>query len=178
MIKGDALNSEYLVVEDLKKAIKNFQSKAFDLYWDKTQYERKQKRSDMDSYKLYAKGGLLEEAEDAEQKSIRWKNRAEEHDLAIKEIEKAYDERNNGANKSLEKLEDEKTIKIHAVNLSFNPILIDLNKNQTIQSQVKLTCFNPELNKELYDIWLNYYYYFGGQSDRELAICKKYAKFK
>ena len=178
LIKGDAVNSEYLVVEDLKKAIENFQSSAFDLYWDKTQYEKKEKASDMNYYKMYAKGGYLEKAEDAEQKSIRWKNRAEEHDLEINKIKKKYDERNNEAKKSLEKLEDEQSIKIHAVNLSFSPILIDLNKNQTIQSKVKLTCFNPQLTKELYDTWLDYYPAFGGESERELAICKKYAKFK
>tara|TARA_B100000963_G_C22430273_1_gene581813 strand:- start:18 stop:665 length:648 start_codon:yes stop_codon:yes gene_type:complete len=178
LIKGDAVYSKYLVAEDLKKAIKNFQSEAFDLYWDKTQYEKKGKKSDMDSYKLYVKGGLLEKVKDAEETRIFWKNSAEQHDLAIKEIEKKYVERNNEAKKSLEKLEDDQTIKIHAVNLSFNPILIDLNNNQSVEQEITISCLNQELSEEIRQIWIDYYPLKGGEGERQLAICKKYAKFK
>ena len=87
-------------------------------------------------------------------------------------------DRVNVADIYLEDLNEEQLIKIQAVNLSFKPVLIDLNNNQTIQSEVLLTCFNPQLSKDTKDIWLNYYRYQGGESERELAICKKYAKYK
>ena len=84
MIKGDAVNSEYLVIEDLKKAIENFQSRAFDLYWDKTQDEKKKKKSDYSFLKNYLEGGLLENSKNAEKRKKYWENQVEKRDLAIK----------------------------------------------------------------------------------------------
>ena len=178
LIKGDAVYSEYLTIEDLKKGINNYQMDNFDLYRRQSSYEKEQRKSDLTFLKYYTKGGFLENAKDAEEKRQYWENSVEEHDLALKKFEKEYKERKETADFYFKKLNEEQLIKIQAVNLSFKPVLIDLNNNQTIQSEAKLTCFNPQLSKETKDIWLNYYRYHGGESERELAICKKYAKYK
>ncbi len=84
-------------------------------------------------------------------------------------------------------LDTEQSIKIHAVNLSFDPILIDLNRNQKIQSTVNLTCVNQQLKSELRDAWYKYYPLgqLGNPSEikdyfrkKNFTICKKYAKFQ
>ena len=178
LIKGDSVYSEYLVVEDLKKSISNYKRVNFDLYEKQRSSKKLRRDNALNSLKYYEKGGILEDEKDAKESKQYWENTAKEHDLALKNLEKKFNEINNEANLSLEKLNKDQFIKIHAVNLSFMPVLVDLNNNQTIQSEVNLTCFNSQLTKELREIWLNYYEYVGGESERELAICKKYAKFK
>ena len=179
LIKGDAVNSEYLTVEDLETAINSFKKKALKLRWKKLDYENDDRKRNMNYLEMYSKGGILEDSDVAEEQAYSWKYYVEENDRKINEIKKKYKERTDAANLALKKIiEDDQLIKIQAVNLIYNPIRIDLNNNQTIQSEVGLTCFNPKLTKEFKNIWLDFYPYEGGENEREQAICKKYAKFK
>ena len=178
LIKGNAVYSEYLTVEDLKAAVENYKRDAMELYSKKMSYEREELSTAKKNYGHFSTGGILEKSKLAPKQLPYWENEIRNHQNQIKNLKKIYLDRVNVADTYLEDLNEEQLIKIQAVNLSFKPVLIDLNNNQTIQSEVKLTCFNPQLSKEKKDIWLNYYRYHGGESERELAICKKYAKYK
>ena len=179
LIKGDAVYSKYLMKDDLKDSIKDLISRSNKLYMKQMRYVKKNKARDMSSLKMYSKGGYLEKVEGSLESRAFYKRQVEISNEKMNIYSEKNEERIQSFNLDLKKLDNiGQSIKIQAVNLTFKPILIDLNNNQTIQSEVKLTCLNEDLPKELENIWLDYYPLEGGDSKRELAICKKYAKFK
>jgi len=187
LIKGNAVYSEYLTVEDLKTATND--------YWNNSFFSRMKRRRSLESermdyekkFNMYSQGGILEKSEYAPSQLALYKKKIGEVEKAIKDNEEAQSAENKLIKQTLNNLDTEQSIKIHAVNLSFDPILIDLNKNQKIQSTVNLTCVNQQLKPELRDAW--YKYYPRGQKGlpleirdyylkKNFTICKKYAKFK
>ena len=154
----------------MKKEMKTFT--------DLDSYNFDQKKSALDSVKLYSKGGMLAKVKDASKSLEYWKSRVTEIDKDIednieaKELVKSLEQLN------LKLLDENKDIKIQAVDLSFKPILIDLNNNKMVQQTIKLTCLNPNLTASGRNLWIDHHPLNGGEGERELAICKKYAKFK
>ena len=178
LIKGEAVYSNYLTKDDLGTSIKDLIIRSNNLYMKQLRYVKKNKARDMSSLKMYSKGGYLENVEGASESRAFYKRQVENSNKEIDIYSEKNDKRIQSFNLDLKKLNDiGQSIKIHAVNLKFKPILIDLNNNQTIQSEVQITCLNEDLPKTLENMWLDYYPLKGGDSERELAICKKYAKY-
>ena len=178
LIKGDAVYSKYLTSEDLKVSIKKSMQKSMRTFTDLDSYNFDQKEFAVRSVKNYSKGGILSKVKNASKSLEYWKGRVTQIDKDIEDNIKAKELVKSLEQINLKLLDENKDIKIQAVDLSFQPILIDLNNNKIVQQTIKLTCLNPNLTATGSNLWVKYHPLNGGEGERELAICKKYAKFK
>ena len=77
-----------------------------------------------------------------------------------------------------EKSSNYKLPEVHVLDISYQPIAVDLNNKKTVLLYEYVSCFNPNLNNEIKDFWKK-----NDNSLREpyllssIKICDKYAKF-
>ena len=77
-----------------------------------------------------------------------------------------------------EKSSNYKLPDVHVLDISYQPIAVDLNNKKTVLRYEYVSCFNPKLNNEIKDFWIK-----NDNSLREpyllssIKICEKYAKF-
>ena len=152
--------------------------KEMQTFTDLDSYNLDQKKSAIDSVKLYSRVGILAKGKDASKSLEYWKGRVTEVDKDIQENIEAKELVKSLEQLNLKLLDENKDIKIQAVDLSFQPILIDLNNYKIVQQTIKLTCLNPNLTASGRNLWIDHHPLNGGEGERALAICKKYAKFK
>jgi len=178
LIKGDAVYSNYLSSKDLVSPINKYEKDRLATTSVLFNNKLDEKREIGGYIRPYAEGGVLAKNEHASERLNYWRERMDEIDKDMDEIisiKKKISKRNK---ENLELLKTSENIKIHAVNLKFQPILIDLNNNQSVKQEITISCLNPELSKEIRQLWIDYYALKGAEGERQLAICKKYAKFK
>ena len=178
LIKGDAVYSKYLTSEDLKVSIKKSIKKQMKMFVDLDSYYLDEKDFTISSIENYSKGGILARVKGASESLEYWKGRLIKIENDIEDNIKSKNLVKRLEQLNLELLEENKDIKIQAVDLSFKPILIDLNNNKTVQKTTILSCLNPDLTVDGKNLWINYYPLNGGEGERESAICEKYAKFQ
>ena len=165
----------YLTKNELIPEIQSFIDQSFRREWRKEREALDWKKSEED-WLVRGKNFFSKDVKEFKRKEIvRYEKEAEDA-----KIKRETTSRNGY--KAINKIRelDDKEFKIHVANLSFQPITIDLNGNKTIGSNKQVSCFNPNLKPEIERIW-EYYSLKIRTIDnyaRQIAICKKYAKFK
>tara|TARA_Y100001978_G_C23630741_1_gene403290 strand:+ start:226 stop:825 length:600 start_codon:yes stop_codon:yes gene_type:complete len=100
------------------------------------------------------------------------------------EYQAEYDSILNQMNLSLKKYENEILAGIHWVKIRYKPVYKNLNGEKRVLESAEVACFNPDLNKEVKDMWNDLEKYdsklfkeiiVGIRLERKL--CEKYAKF-
>ena len=178
LIKGDAVYSNYLSSKDLVSPINKYQEDRYKTTRKLFNASLDEKREFGGYLRPYAEGGALAKNKNASKQLKFWKEKMDEADKDMDEIMSIEKKDSKLTKENLELLKTSENIKIHAVNLKFQPILIDLNNNQSVEQEITISCLNPELSREIRQLWIDYYPLKGGEGERQLAICKKYAKFK
>ena len=175
LIRGDNVKSVYLTKNELIPEIQSFIDQTFRREWRKEKEALEGKKREED-WLVRGKNFFSKDVKEFKRKEIvRYEKEAEDAKRKRETISR------NGY-KAINKIRelDDKEFKIHVANLSFQPITIDLNGNKTIGSNKQVSCFNPNLKPEIERIW-EYYSLKIRTIDnyaRQIAICKKYAKFK